>query len=733
VTDRTATVDIVGFYGPHVGPEALTLLGRACAEVDDFRALAQRTSSAWFMVEAIKSVPIVPTKLEQWTVKVTAHFLSELVDQQFIGMLETIAHEDFLLGECPRWNSDAVSEYCPLRDGTDASVWMIDHHGSVAFHKNILVRDYFLARYIITEGTSQLLRFEYPRRWVLTFLAILAPELVTIFASNSSDRIREAIELEVEQKVQATLSHLLKRSAGAVRSHLKSIRRKLAPAQFANVSAEFDRIAQEVEFQIALSEKTRIWSAQPELRIEDITLLPEIESVVGQRADAFSSVDVTIDAPANLVSRCDRQLFHDAFYCLAENAFHAASDASGQEQHVNIRAQRSKDFLTIRVEILDSGPGIHPDDHDRVFQPRVTTKKGGNGHGYSGCTNVLLLRVARKSGERTMNFPAPNSVLVVEDHDSSAADYVRWLTESGHQVTRASARDDALREAQRTRPDVVVLDLKLPSAPSRADEDVRHGLELLDRLIRDDPFRAVVIVTAHSNDREIMREVLQRTNGGQFVFKDAENLESDLRAAIAVALAHPAYSMSRAIRRFCAMLDEDLPEDDYRKFIHQHWYVLLGPEYEDCRSPYEVARGAKVDLFAVRHDGFPDLWELKRPRDPLFSHYNDWLYHSPETSKGMGQLVDYCDMVRHERQLARGYEARKGLSTVVMNRPRGFLIIGRYTGTAEQREAQRDRVRLENSYYAGLTLLTYDDLAERANQYLRLIHRYRPARVDLAE
>lgn len=38
----------------------------------------------------------------------------------------------------------------------------------------------------------------------------------------------------------------------------------------------------------------------------------------------------------------------------------------------------------------------------------------------------------------------------------------------------------------------------------------------------------------------------------------------------------------------------------------------------------------------------------------------------------------------------------------------------------------RDRVRLENSYYAGLALLTYDDLVERAEQYLSLIHRYRP-------
>lgn len=92
----------------------------------------------------------------------------------------------------------------------------------------------------------------------------------------------------------------------------------------------------------------------------------------------------------------------------------------------------------------------------------------------------------------------------------------------------------------------------------------------------------------------------------------------------------------------------------------------------------------------------------------------------------MGQIIDYCDIARQEPQLRRGYDARKGLGPIAMNRPRGFLVIGRYTGTNPEQDALRDRVRLENSYYAGLTLLTYDDLVERAEQNLGLIHRYRP-------
>lgn len=316
-------------------------------------------------------------------------------------------------------------------------------------------------------------------------------------------------------------------------------------------------------------------------------------------------------------------------------------------------------------------------------------------------------------------------VLVVEDNDASASDYVKTLQEAGHAVERASARSDAIALAER-RPDVVLLDLQLPSSPGRSDEDVRHGLAVLEALVRADPFQPIVVMTAHSNNRELMREVLQRTNGGQFVFKDADNLEADLHKALAVALAHPAYTMSRSVRRFRAMLDEDLGEDDYRKFIATHWKVLLGPEYKDCRSPYEVSRGAEVDLFAVRHDDFPDLWELKRPQDPVFRRYNDWRLHSEATAKAFGQMIDYCDLVRRDPQVIRSYEARKGLGAVQLSRPRGFVVIGRYTGSAEDRKGQRDRVRLENSYYAGLTLMTYDDLVERAEQFIGFLHGYRP-------
>jgi hypothetical protein len=82
--------------------------------------------------------------------------------------------------------------------------------------------------------------------------------------------------------------------------------------------------------------------------------------------------------------------------------------------------------------------------------------------------------------------------------------------------------------------------------------------------------------------------------------------------------------------------------------------------------------------------------------------------------------MEYYDAAEKEPRPGRlHYDARRGVS-VELQRPRGFVVIGRYTD-----DAQRERLRLENSFFAGLTILTYDDLIERAEQFLGFLQRYR--------
>lgn len=139
--DAKPAVDIVALYGPFVAPDSLERLLRACEQVDDFRMLARRSSSARFMVEAIAAVSPSPAKLDDWIVKVTAHFLDALVDQEIPGTLESVAHEDFLLGQCRGWSCEEIDDRCPMRDGTDVSEWLEPTSYNEVGFTNILVRD----------------------------------------------------------------------------------------------------------------------------------------------------------------------------------------------------------------------------------------------------------------------------------------------------------------------------------------------------------------------------------------------------------------------------------------------------------------------------------------------------------------------------------------------------------------------------------------------------------------
>lgn len=316
-------------------------------------------------------------------------------------------------------------------------------------------------------------------------------------------------------------------------------------------------------------------------------------------------------------------------------------------------------------------------------------------------------------------------VLVVEDDEGSASDYLHWFSSEGRAPTRASSRRDAIEQARATAPDVVLLDMQLPSEPGAADESVEQGLAALDQLLLDDPFRPVVIVTAHSNDRELMRRVLQRNHGGQFVFKDAADLKRSLLDAVTVAVRHPAYVMSRAVKEFRALVAADHLEEVYQKFIAEHWREILGPEYREVHPRYPVGQGALVDLYAIRHDGFPDLWELKLPKDVLFKEYSaGWLHHTERCALAIGQIMAYFDLAERGRDPSSlSIEARRGID-VKSHRPGGFVVIGRYSDDPRQAAREREHLRMLNSFLAGLTVLTYDDLVERAEHYLSFLQQY---------
>jgi signal transduction histidine kinase len=246
---------------------------------------------------------------------------------------------------------------------------------------NLLALHYFLAQKIAREvraGNLDILaRYQFPREYVLLFLAILAPDVAALATEERSEAMRAQIETEVERRLQLTLAHALKRSAGAVRSHIKPIQRHLertAPGQF---DRELARIEEEVAFQSALAEQTRLWHEVPASKVEGLLLEPSLSAVVADLAEDFPQIAYESAVAPDLRVRASREVLREILHCILENAFQAVAFAESLPAP-RVRVEARAEGETIRLDILDNGPGVAAGDRERIFDLYVTTKKGGD-------------------------------------------------------------------------------------------------------------------------------------------------------------------------------------------------------------------------------------------------------------------------------------------------------------------------------------------------------------------
>lgn len=117
-----------------------------------------------------------------------------------------------------------------------------------------------------------------------------------------------------------------------------------------------------------------------------------IEEVVGlvreEVRGAGVSLDVSIEDDVPQV-RADRVQIQQVLLNLITNAIDAVSASPpDRPRRLKVKVQSSTpDGVQVAVE--DSGPGIAPQDMERVFEPFITTKDGGMGLGLSICRSIV--------------------------------------------------------------------------------------------------------------------------------------------------------------------------------------------------------------------------------------------------------------------------------------------------------------------------------------------------------
>jgi signal transduction histidine kinase len=90
---------------------------------------------------------------------------------------------------------------------------------------------------------------------------------------------------------------------------------------------------------------------------------------------------------------------------LVVNAIQAMSTIAGRPRTLCIRSEPYKDG-GVRVTVTDAGPGIDPENRDRLFNAFFTTRDGGMGMGLSICRSIIEAHGGSIWSENNSDFGA---------------------------------------------------------------------------------------------------------------------------------------------------------------------------------------------------------------------------------------------------------------------------------------------------------------------------------------
>jgi DNA-binding NtrC family response regulator len=102
-------------------------------------------------------------------------------------------------------------------------------------------------------------------------------------------------------------------------------------------------------------------------------------------------------------------------------------------------------------------------------------------------------------------------ILVVDDVDTIARVYARFLERQGYEVRIAFNGDEALGEWERFKPDLVISDIRMPKM---------SGFELASAMRKTKPDQKIILMTGYADEAEVLEQ--QKNHGFPFFTKPAD-------------------------------------------------------------------------------------------------------------------------------------------------------------------------------------------------------------------
>ena len=255
-------------------------------------------------------------------------------------------------------------------------------------------RSFEEARYYLTRGKE-----EAVLAWKAHPLA--TPDRKSNSAILVIDDITEKVLLEkyiilseklvAKEEMAASVGHELNNYLSIITSNTEmmqvNIKKTAWDKVVQNSEAVLENIGKMKRFTDTLMDFSKL---EPEMREFDMRRLVEDLLFSLKPQKSFGHIRFFTHLPANLPPvTIDVGQVQQVFFNLIKNAAEAVKEAGNSAGNIEISAVFRADQQVIEIKVKDDGPGIPPENLNRIFEPRFTTKPTGHGLGLANCWRIM--------------------------------------------------------------------------------------------------------------------------------------------------------------------------------------------------------------------------------------------------------------------------------------------------------------------------------------------------------
>jgi two-component system nitrogen regulation sensor histidine kinase GlnL len=190
-------------------------------------------------------------------------------------------------------------------------------------------------------------------------------------------------------RIAAGIAHEVKNPLGGIRGAAEIVAKRSDDPRFAKaaelVIRETDRIA-------GLLDDFMVLGRDDSLRLRELNLHRVLDDVIDLNDMDPISDGITIERiydPSIPEIQGDRDRLAQVFHNLVRNALQAMARGQGDRLEIHTRVDLDRSLSqgdgprlpSVRIEVIDNGPGIADDVRDRITDPFFTTRDSGTGLG----------------------------------------------------------------------------------------------------------------------------------------------------------------------------------------------------------------------------------------------------------------------------------------------------------------------------------------------------------------